>query len=89
MYFAPLPRSPGQCRRGRGDQADVGVRDDELDTGEAPGGEAPGGEVAEELKPARAVLAGSDLEAQDLAVAMSFFVTLKTESDPPCGAGLG
>ena len=84
MYFAPLPRSPGQCRRGRGDQADVGVRDDELDTGEAPGGE-----VAEELKPARAVLAGSDLEAQDLAVAMSFFVTLKTESDPPCGAGFG
>jgi len=62
---ASLPRGSGQDGADRGDEAGVGVGDDELDAGQAAGGQR-----AQEGQPAGAVLAGGDVDAKDLAVAV-------------------
>jgi hypothetical protein len=60
---AALPRRAGQGRAERGDQAGVRVGGDQLHPAQAAGDQA-----AEERQPAGAVLAGGDVQAEDLAV---------------------
>jgi hypothetical protein len=60
---AALPRGPAQGRADRGHKSGVSIRGDELDPGQAAGDQ-----VAEERQPAGAVLAGGDVQAEDLAV---------------------
>jgi hypothetical protein len=61
MGPASLPAGAGQGRCDGGDQAGVGVGGDQLHAGQAAGGQA-----AEERQPPGAVLAGGDVQAQDL-----------------------
>ena len=65
MGAAPLPGCAGQGRGDRVDQPAVGVAGDELDPAQAAGAQ-----VAEEPQPPGAVLAGGDLDPEDLAVAV-------------------
>jgi len=63
MGAAPLPRRSGQGGADRRGQTRVGVAGDESDAGQAAGDQ-----VAQERQPARTVLGGGDLQAEDLAV---------------------
>ena len=65
MGAAALPGRPGQGGADRGHQPGVGVAGDQFDPGQAAGGQRP-----QERQPARAVLGGGDVDAQDLAVAL-------------------
>ena len=60
---APLPGRSGKHRCDGVDQAAVGVGDHQLDATEPPGHQ-----TAQEGRPARPVLGGDEVEAQDLAV---------------------
>ena len=66
MGAAALPGRAGQGGTDRLDQPAVRVAGDELNSGQPAGGQ-----IAEEPEPARAVLGGSDLQAQDLPVPVS------------------
>jgi hypothetical protein len=60
---AALPSRARQGRGDRGDQTGVSIAGHQLHPGQAAGGQ-----VAEEPQPAGTVLAGGDLDAEDLAV---------------------
>lgn len=62
---AALPRDAGQHGSDRGHESGVGVGDGEVDAGQAAGGQR-----AQERQPAGAVLAGGDVQAEDLPVAV-------------------
>ena len=65
MSSAALPGRPGQGGPDRGHQPGVGIAGDQRDPGQAAGDQ-----VAEERQPARPVLGGGDLDAQDFSVAL-------------------
>jgi hypothetical protein len=58
----PIVAAPGRVAADDGHEPGVRVGGDQLDPGQTAGGQ-----VAEELQPAGAVLAGGDLQAEDLA----------------------
>jgi hypothetical protein len=57
--------APGRVAPIRGQQPRVGIGGDQPDPGKAPGGQRP-----QERQPARPVLGGGELDAQDFAVAL-------------------
>jgi hypothetical protein len=86
---APPPGRQGQGRPDRGDEPGVRVGGDQPDAGHAAGDQ-----VAEEGRPAGAVLGAADLQAQDLAVAVGVHarrderVDQDDQDDPAAFAGL-
>jgi hypothetical protein len=60
---AALPAGAGQRGADRRDQAGVGIGDDQLDPGQAASDQP-----AQQRQPAGAILAGGDVEAEDLPV---------------------
>ena len=63
MGAAALPAGAGQRGADRRDQAGVGIGDDQLDPGQAASDQP-----AQQRQPAGAILAGGDVEAEDLPV---------------------